>query len=110
MKVVTTQPRRAESTVIRKRAERGGLLSAAVCTAPVLENFAHVSHLRALELKGGDGARWGEMGELVNLTVSNCMNESFLSDLHDVKRLQQLSVTQSSLPANFPCNLLTELK
>jgi len=90
--------------------ERGGLLSGAVCTAPVLENFAHVSHLRALELKGCDRARWGEMGELVNLTVSNCMNESFLSDLHNVTRLQQLSVTQSSLPANFPCNLLTELK
>jgi len=89
--------------------ESGGGLSGAVCTSPMLDDFALGGNLRALELQGCDGAKWGEMGFLENLTMSNCRNNSLLSDFHNVKHLQRLAVSRSSLPSNLPCSLLSSL-
>merc|ERR1719234_142420 len=89
--------------------DKGGELSGAVCTVPMLDNLALGGNLRALELQGCDGAKWGEMGALENLTVSNCLNDSLLSDFHNVKHLQRLAVSESALPTSLPCNLLSSL-
>ena len=86
-----------------------GELSGAVCTAPMQENLALGGNLRALELQGCDGARWGEMRSLENLTVTNCLNDSLLDDFRSAKHLRWLSVSHSSLPTSLPCNLLASL-